>query len=38
LIARRIDDPEAAASFTAPLLTADKIASIIGRLAVHPAR
>jgi NAD(P)-dependent dehydrogenase (short-subunit alcohol dehydrogenase family) len=36
LIGQRLDDPEAAASFTAPLLTADKIAGAVGRLTERP--
>ncbi|TCJ37791.1 SDR family NAD(P)-dependent oxidoreductase [Parafrankia sp. BMG5.11] len=36
LVGNRIDDPEAAASFTAPLLTADVIGRVVGRLTERP--
>ncbi|MFD0745308.1 SDR family oxidoreductase [Phytohabitans flavus] len=36
LLGNRVDDPEAAASFTAPLLTADVIGRVVGRLTERP--
>jgi NAD(P)-dependent dehydrogenase (short-subunit alcohol dehydrogenase family) len=36
MVEDRINDPEAAASFTAPLLTADTVARVVGRLTERP--
>ncbi|MBM2618752.1 SDR family NAD(P)-dependent oxidoreductase [Actinoplanes sp. LDG1-06] len=36
LLSDQVDDPEAAASFTAPLLTADAVARVVGRLTERP--